>query len=102
MYSFHRYLFTLQILALLLFLQTSIFDASVNPLFHAISNGKSDIVEALLKCGANPNEPDDEGNYSLHVAVAGGHTNIVKVLLANGAYPNKADKENNYPLSCYK
>jgi hypothetical protein len=46
-------------------------------------------VETLLKQAADPNTPDDEGVFPIHLAVARGNLDIVKTLLNAGADVNK-------------
>jgi ankyrin repeat protein len=75
------------------------------------------IVEALLNEGADPNEPDNKGDYPLNVAVnvryecsdllrdhnlkifSRRQLSIVIALLNQGADPNKPDNKGNYPLN---
>ncbi|MBP3546584.1 MAG: ankyrin repeat domain-containing protein [Alphaproteobacteria bacterium] len=51
----------------------------------AIENGHTEIVELLLKNGAEINETDEIGNTALMYAAENGHKEIVKLLLDNGA-----------------
>jgi ankyrin repeat protein len=55
------------------------------PLHVAAVRGILDEVEALLKAGANVNEPGDVGYTPLHEAVEQGHIEVVKRLLQAGA-----------------
>ncbi|RNA24175.1 ankyrin repeat domain-containing 17, partial [Brachionus plicatilis] len=50
------------------------------PLIEACSNGHEQIVELLLKHGANPNKKSSSGSSPLHYAIQNQHANIVKKL----------------------
>lgn len=61
--------------------------------FHAAAAlGETDIVIALLACGAEINGEDQDGITPLHIATAAGHSKTVAALLANGADPEKKDR----------
>lgn len=74
------------------------------PLFYAINSGDLEIVDLLLKAGADGsiNQLYETGSLSngenscvaasLHVAVKKGHKEIVERLLSAGAEPNLLDK----------
>lgn len=51
------------------------------PLIEACSNGHEQIVELLLKHGANPNKKSSSGSTPLHYAIQNQHSNIVKKLI---------------------
>lgn len=58
-------------------------------LFLAASGGHRDLVELLLRRGADPDLPcDSSHNTALAQASFKGHTEVVRVLLAGGANPN--------------
>ncbi|WP_417898482.1 ankyrin repeat domain-containing protein [Bacillus haimaensis] len=59
-------------------------------LYYAAKNGNESIVQALLKKGADPNQPEKDapGGAALHAAVSEKHQSIVKMLLDHGADPN--------------
>lgn len=60
----------------------SINEATTNgetPLFIAASAGQKDIVELLLKCGADTMVTNVNGKTPLHVAASKNHYDIVKV-----------------------
>jgi len=50
-------------------------------LHRACEKGKADIVEALLSCGADPNEAAENGTTPLLAAVAGKHLSLIRLLL---------------------
>lgn len=54
--------------------------------------GLVDNIKSLIKSGANPNYPDYEKRYPLHIAASEGHLNIVKILIESGADINVKDK----------
>uniref|UniRef100_W5MLG3 KN motif and ankyrin repeat domains 2 n=1 Tax=Lepisosteus oculatus TaxID=7918 RepID=W5MLG3_LEPOC len=56
--------------------------AGQTALMLAVSHGRSDMVGALLACGANVNLQDDDGSTALMCACEHGHVDIVKQLLA--------------------
>ncbi|CAF0726075.1 unnamed protein product [Brachionus calyciflorus] len=51
------------------------------PLIEACSNGHEQIVDLLLKHGANPNKKSSSGSTPLHYAIQNNHANIVRKLL---------------------
>lgn len=59
-------------------------------LYYAAKNGNESIVQALLKNGADPNQPEKDAprGAALHAAVSGNHPTLVKMLLDHGADPN--------------
>lgn len=54
-------------------------------LLHAVWGGNADIVELLIKNGADVNATDANGRPVLHIAALGGNISIVKLLVARGA-----------------
>ncbi len=54
-------------------------------LFKATSRGLKNIVEILLKAGANPNIPDFDRTFPIHEACSKCHIGIVRLLLKHGA-----------------
>jgi ankyrin repeat protein len=50
------------------------------PLFTAVQNGKTEIVDFLLSHGANPSKPSKKGRTPLEIAKNDGHTSIVGLL----------------------
>lgn len=72
------------------------------PLIIACDEGNQDIVELLLKAGANPNQANTE-NYNgftpLTMVCANNHVDIVIALLEKGANPNQEDMAGCTPLA---
>ena len=61
------------------------------PLHYAADVGNSDVIELLLKHGANINVTSKCGKRALDVAVDRGNTKIIRLLLENGAESDFAD-----------
>lgn len=59
------------------------------PLSGAAGKGHAEIIQMLLKCGADPNakEAISQGGMSLHLAASNGYVEIVRMLLDYGAVP---------------
>lgn len=60
-------------------------DGSIPPFHNACRWGSIDIVELLLKGGANVNLIDHEGRSPMHYAIWSGDINKVKMLISYGA-----------------
>jgi|GEM_PF-3812769 len=60
------------------------------------------ILDALLAIGVQPNLPDQDGDYPLHLVLTKLSLqeveSILKLLLSKGADPNRPDQDNHYPL----
>ena len=54
----------------------------------AASNGHTEIVEYLVRYGANRNAPKNNGWTPMHMAARNGHTEIVKLLIGCTENPN--------------
>ena len=67
-------------------------------LFAAARSGKADLIENLVKEGADVNAPTSQGTTPLVVAAKLGRTDAVKALLESGADPNIGDKFGRMPL----
>jgi ankyrin repeat protein len=59
---------------------------------------KPEIIEALIRDGADPNEAAPDGATPLILAIATKQAPIVKLLLEKGADPNKATQDHYTPL----
>lgn len=57
-------------------------------LIIAVQNGYKDIVELLIKAGADPNAHFNNGETALMAAAIKGQEGIVEILLSAGTYPN--------------
>ncbi|EXK49790.1 hypothetical protein FOMG_02270 [Fusarium oxysporum f. sp. melonis 26406] len=71
-----------------------------SPLGVACANGCIDVVDLLLKKGANPAVTNRNGRIPLHAASYNGHERIVDLLLDYGCSADLRDKEGRTPLSC--
>jgi len=63
-------------------------------IYYAIEiseNGFPDVVELLLKHGADPNQADEKGITALHLSAYKGQDDNVEILLKYKADPNKKD-----------
>uniref|UniRef100_A0A5B7AY82 Potassium channel n=1 Tax=Davidia involucrata TaxID=16924 RepID=A0A5B7AY82_DAVIN len=67
-------------------------------LCFATVRGDDLLLHQLLKQGLDPNESDNNGRTSLHIAASKGNENCVLLLLDYGADPNSRDSEGNVPL----
>src|SRR5579862_5416564 len=68
------------------------------PLFIAVFSRLPEIVQLLLKKGADPNSKDRMGRTPLHHAVEGDHTSIIKLLLQSGGKPDIKDEDGSTAL----
>jgi len=67
-------------------------------LHYAIINGSKEIVDLLLKSGADINAKDKRSLTPLFVASVFGNEDIMKLLLENNADPNARDNEKETPI----
>ncbi|XP_078322139.1 LOW QUALITY PROTEIN: uncharacterized protein LOC144621946 [Crassostrea virginica] len=68
------------------------------PLVTASHLGHTDIVDLLIKIGADCNKSDEDGTTPLWYASGAGHVNIVDLLIKSGADCNKIGKYCTTPL----
>lgn len=68
------------------------------PLHEAVWKSKFDVVEFLIKRGAEINIRNRRKQTPLHYAAMIGNSKITEFLISNGADINATDKENNTPL----
>lgn len=72
---------------------------AATPLLHAALDwGNAEAVDLLLRCGADPEVPCEDGVFPLHRAVQRGLVRVVCQLTAHGANPNRPDAEGRTPL----
>jgi len=64
---------------------------TVGCMSSAAASGNTELVEALLDSGGNPNDLRGAAGLPLHSAAAGGHVETVKLLLLHGARPEQKD-----------
>jgi ankyrin repeat protein len=64
----------------------------------AAQEGPLDVVELLVKAGAEVNKPDSHGQTPLRVAARNGRTDIVKFLLSKGAEVDTKGNDGATPL----
>ncbi|XP_023516050.1 potassium channel AKT1-like [Cucurbita pepo subsp. pepo] len=67
-------------------------------LCFATLRGDDLLLHQLLKRGLDPNESDNNGRTSLHIAASKGNENCVLLLLDFGADPNSRDSDGIVPL----
>lgn len=68
------------------------------PLMEAASAGHIDIIELLIRHGADVNAQSSTGNTPLMYACAGGHVSAVRTLLAHGANVEDHNENGHTPL----
>lgn len=71
------------------------------PLIMAIQSPSADVVQAMLRFGANPNRPYSDTTPLIHAirhAVRHADSEIVDLLLAAGADPNLPDSRGTLPM----
>ena len=66
---------------------------------YAVSRyGHVDIVDLLIKCGADCNQSDKYGRTAIHAASEAGHVDVVDVLIKCGADCNHSDEDGRTPI----
>uniref|UniRef100_A0A1X7T4P7 Uncharacterized protein n=1 Tax=Amphimedon queenslandica TaxID=400682 RepID=A0A1X7T4P7_AMPQE len=60
-------------------------------LIEAARGGNSDVVELLLKKGADPSHSNYRGDTALIEAARGGNCDVVELLLKKGADPSHSN-----------
>jgi len=65
-------------------------DQGTTPLYHACANGITNVVEYLLRKGANPSKGAKDGHKPIHASCMYGHENITRTLVEQ-----KADLDGN-------
>ncbi|MBU1090314.1 MAG: ankyrin repeat domain-containing protein, partial [Candidatus Omnitrophica bacterium] len=70
----------------------------VTPLIYAVECRRADVVEKLIKNGANLNMQDANGDTALHHAAALGDLKMVKLLLKSGAEPEALNEKYRCPI----
>jgi ankyrin repeat protein len=69
-------------------IMTRLFQRRERRLIQAAEDGRLDLVQTLLKAGADPNAKCEDGFTVLMWAAARGHVEVVKALLQSGAELN--------------
>jgi hypothetical protein len=68
------------------------------PLLWAAATGQAELIDLLIRRGANVNAVDRDGATALHAAAFLGHEKAVEVLLQNGAIINASNHRGETPL----
>jgi ankyrin repeat protein len=70
----------------------------LTPLHEACRQGRLEIVDLLLRAGADTTARDAGGATALHVAISGGHTAVVRLLLTVAAVEEPGPDGDTTPL----
>ena len=68
------------------------------PLHKTVELKNIKLINLLLLHGANPNQPNSDGQTPLHIAVSSGNLEITELLLKHKANPLIKDKKNKTPM----
>ena len=74
-------------------------DAHVRALHAAAARGRADIVQSLLKAGAQVDVLDNKGKSALHYAAGHDHDDVLRVLVSKGADVLRKDMTGTTPLN---
>ena len=66
----------------------------MTPLMYAALTGRLEVVQLLIKKGADPNAQTSFGTTSLMWAIKGGHPEVAEFILDSGGCPEITDSEN--------
>ena len=69
----------------------------VTPLMHAARLGEYDIAANLIRCGAEPNATNNDGNNALWLACFSGNLELIRLLIESGVNP---DNQNDNGTTC--
>lgn len=72
--------------------------AGQTPLLQAVSARNAELVELLLKVGADTRQSDLNGNSALHYAVSSRNIRLLKLILPAAANPDPINSEGKTPL----
>ena len=67
------------------------------PLMHAARLGDSDIAAELIRCGAELNARNNDGNNALWLACFSGNLQLIRLLIESGVNP---DNQNDNGTTC--
>jgi ankyrin repeat protein len=73
-------------------------DYEYTPIMMAARMGLTDVVTALIKAGAAPDQPRSDGGTALSDTIEGEHPDTVAVLLADRSHSDIVTEENGNPL----
>lgn len=73
-------------------------DEQCTPLVRAVQNNSEDVVELLLKYGANIHLCDEQKRSPIWIAASSGNIKLVKLLVENGANVNQCSFSGKSPL----
>ncbi|XP_078339606.1 uncharacterized protein LOC144627217 [Crassostrea virginica] len=68
------------------------------PIHAASEGGHVDVVDLLIKCGADCNQSYKDGRTPIQKASMAGHVDIVDLLIKSGAHCNQSDKDGRTPI----